>query len=150
LFAEDEARAMNHRRKGTKHLLLGLPRERDGLAAGVLATMGLELSGARLTVEWILGRGDEPVAGKLGWSPRAAKVLDLSVAEARRLDHPGVGTEHLLLGIVREGRSIPPDQGKGIAAGVLETRGLPLRAVRDAVLRAMGAESEGDDGVGER
>ena len=145
ILASEEAQGFNHRRVGTEHLLLGLLREGNGLAALVLTKMGGRLSDARSTVEWILGRGEGEVIREMGLSPRLKKVIELSVEEARGIDHPFVGTEHLLLGIVREGESIPPGEGKGIAAGVLETLGLRLEAVQDEVLRAMGVDTS-DDG----
>lgn len=144
-LAEEEARALNHHHKGTEHLLLGLLREGDGVAARVLTTMGVRLPKARSTVEWILGRGDGVASESMDWSPRARKVLGLAAEEAERLDHPAVDPEHLLVGIIREGRSIPAGQGKGIAAGALETLGVDLRAVQEDVLRAMDTGGSGDN-----
>ena len=129
-LAQDEAQRFNHNYIGTEHLLLGLVSEGDGIAARVLGNLGVELARERSAVEFIIGRGDRIVLGEIGLTPRAKKVIDLAVDEARRLDHHYVGTEHLLLGLVRE--------GEGIAAGVLESLGVNLEKVRTqtiAVLR---------------
>ena len=112
-LAQEEAQRFNHNYIGTEHLLLGLVREGDGVAAKVLENMGVELNKVRSAVEFIIGRGDRPVIGEIGLTPRAKKVIELAVDEARRLNHHYIGTEHLLLGLVRE--------GEGIAAGVLES-----------------------------
>ena len=113
-LAQEEAQRFNHNYIGTEHLLLGLVREGDGVAAKVLNNLGVELNKVRSAVEFIIGRGDRVVLGEIGLTPRAKKVIELAVDEARRLDHHYIGTEHLLLGLVRE--------GEGIAAGVLESR----------------------------
>ena len=109
-LAQEEAQRFNHNYIGTEHLLLGLVREGDGVAAKVLANLGVELNKVRSAVEFIIGRGDRAVLGEIGLTPRAKKVIELAVDEARRLNHHYIGTEHLLLGLVRE--------GEGIAAGV--------------------------------
>ncbi len=121
-LAQEEAQRFNHNYIGTEHLLLGLVREGDGLAAKVLANLGIELNKVRSAVEFIIGRGDRPPTGEVGLTPRAKKVIELAVDEARRLNHHYIGTEHLLLGLVRE--------GEGIAAGVLESLGVNLEKVR--------------------
>ncbi len=121
-LAHEEAQHFNHNYVGTEHLLLGLVRERDGLAAKVLANLGVELNKVRSAVEFIIGRGDRPTTGEAGLTPRAKKVIELTLAEARRLNHHSIGTEHLLLGLLRE--------GEGIAAGVLESLGVTLEKVR--------------------
>src|SRR5215471_10270937 len=100
-LAQEEAQRFNHNYIGTEHLLLGLIREQDGIAAKVLTSQGIELDNAREAVEWIIGRGDREVTGDIGLTPRAKKVIELSVDEARRLNHHYIGTEHLLLGLVR-------------------------------------------------
>ena len=125
-LAQEEAQRFNHNYIGTEHLLLGLVREGEGVAAKVLANLGVDLNKVRSAVEFIIGRGDRPVAGDIGLTPRAKKVIELSVDEARRLNHHYIGTEHLLLGLVRE--------GEGIAAGVLESLGVSLDKVRSQVI----------------
>src|SRR6266699_1737236 len=125
-LAQEEAQRFNHNYIGTEHLLLGLVREGEGVAAKVLGNLGVELNKVRSAVEFIIGRGDRTVAGDIGLTPRAKKVIELSVDEARRLNHHYIGTEHLLLGLVRE--------GEGIAAGVLESLGVSLDKVRSQVI----------------
>src|SRR5512145_2615117 len=125
-LAQDEAQRFNHNYIGTEHLLLGLVREGEGVAAKVLANLGVDLNKVRSAVEFIIGRGDRTVTGDIGLTPRAKKVIELSVDEARRLNHHYIGTEHLLLGLVRE--------GEGIAAGVLESLGVSLDKVRNQVI----------------
>src|ERR671933_1628 len=125
-LAQEEAQRFNHNYIGTEHLLLGLVREGEGVAAKVLGNLGVELNKVRSAVEFIIGRGDRTVAGDIGLTPRAKKVIELSVDEARRLNHHYIGTEHLLLGLVRE--------GEGIAAGVLESLGVSLDKVRNQVI----------------
>ncbi|HYP21714.1 MAG TPA: Clp protease N-terminal domain-containing protein, partial [Chloroflexia bacterium] len=109
VFSQEEAQRFNHNYIGTEHILLGLVREGDGVAAHVLNNLGIELHKVRSTVEFIIGRGDRMVMGEIGLTPRAKRVIELAVDEARRLNHHYIGTEHLLLGLVRE--------GEGIAAG---------------------------------
>ncbi|MCO5215014.1 MAG: ATP-dependent Clp protease ATP-binding subunit [Thermomicrobiales bacterium] len=128
-LAQEEAQRFNHNYIGTEHLLLGLVRENDGVAAKVLANMGVQLSKVRSAVEFIIGRGDSMVTSELGLTPRAKKVLELAIDEARRLNHHYIGTEHLLLGLVRE--------GEGIAAGVLESLGVNLERVRTQVMQVV-------------
>jgi ATP-dependent Clp protease ATP-binding subunit ClpC len=124
-LAQEEAQRFNHNYIGTEHLLLGLVREGEGVAAKVLANLGVDLNKVRSAVEFIIGRGERTVTGDIGLTPRAKKVIELSVEEARRLNHNYIGTEHLLLGLVRE--------GEGIAAGVLESLGVSLDKVRQQV-----------------
>jgi ATP-dependent Clp protease ATP-binding subunit ClpC len=128
-LAQEEAQRFNHNYIGTEHLLLGLVREGDGVAAKVLANLGVELNKVRSAVEFIIGRGDRAVLGEIGLTPRAKKVIELAVDEARRLNHGYIGTEHLLLGLVRE--------GEGIAAGVLESLGVNLEKVRAETVRVL-------------
>src|SRR5687767_13521161 len=125
-LAQEEAQRFNHNYIGTEHLLLGLVREGDGVAARVLSNMGVQLPKVRSAVEFIIGRGETMVMGEIGLTPRAKKVIELAVDEARRLNHHYIGTEHLLLGLVRE--------GEGIAAGVLESLGVSLDKVRNQVI----------------
>src|SRR5512132_1473698 len=132
-LAQEEALRFNHNYIGTEHLLLGLVREGEGVAAKVLANLGVELNKVRSAVEFIIGRGDRAVAGDIGLTPRAKKVIELSVDEARRLNHHYIGTAHLPLGLVRE--------GEGIAAGVLESLGVSLDKVRSQVIRVLSQSS---------
>src|SRR6476646_4356911 len=132
-LAQDAAQRFNHNYIGTEHLLLGLVREGEGVAARVLENMNVELSKVRTAVEFIIGRGDRPVVGEVGLTPRAKRVIELAIDEARRLGHNYIGTEHLLLGLVRE--------GEGIAAGVLESLGVNLHMVRHEVIRVLSQSS---------
>ena len=125
-LAQEEAQRFNHNYIGTEHLLLGLIREQQGVAAGVLAELGIDLSAARAAVEFVIGRGERTVAGGIGLTPRAKRVLEYAVREAKDLAHDSVDTEHLLLGLTWE--------GGGIAACILEARGGDLVTVRDRVL----------------
>ncbi len=128
-LAQEEAQRFNHNYIGTEHLLLGLVREGEGVAAKVLNNLGVELNKVRNAVEFIIGRGDKAVIGDIGLTPRAKKVIELAVDEARRLGHHYIGTEHLLLGLVRE--------GEGIAAGVLESLGVNLEKVRAQTIQVL-------------
>ena len=128
-LAQEEAQRFNHNYIGTEHLLLGLVREGDGVAAKVLSSLNVELTKVRSAVEFIIGRGDRIVLGEIGLTPRAKKVIELAVDEARRLNHHYIGTEHLLLGLVRE--------GEGIAAGVLESLGVNLEKVRTTTIQVL-------------
>ena len=132
-LAQDEAQRFNHNYIGTEHLLLGLVREGEGVAARVLENMNVELPKVRTAVEFIIGRGDRPVVGEVGLTPRAKRVIELAIDEARRLGYNYIGTEHLLLGLVRE--------GEGIAAGVLESLGVNLDKVRHEVIRVLSQSS---------
>src|SRR5438093_8792260 len=132
-LAQDEAQRFNHNYIGTEHLLLGLVREGEGVAARVLENMNVELAKVRTAVEFIIGRSDRPVVGEVGLTPRAKRVIELAIDEARRLGHNYIGTEHLLLGLVRE--------GEGIAAGVLESLGVNLDKVRHEVIRVLSQSS---------
>jgi len=132
-LAQDEAQRFNHNYIGTEHLLLGLVREGEGVAAKVLENLNVELAKVRQAVEFIIGRGERPVLGEIGLTPRAKKVIELAIDEARRLGHNYIGTEHLLLGLVRE-------EG-GIASGVLESLGVSLEKVRHEVVRVLSQSS---------
>ncbi|MGH2544609.1 MAG: Clp protease N-terminal domain-containing protein, partial [Ardenticatenaceae bacterium] len=121
-LAQEEAQRFKHNYVGTEHILLGLIRETDGVAAKVLANLNVELDDVRSTVEYIIGRGERPTPREIGLTPRAKKVIELAVDEARRLKHDYIGTEHLLIGLMRE--------GEGVAAGVLESRGVSLDKIR--------------------
>jgi len=132
-LAQEEAHRFNHNYIGTEHILLGLVREGEGVAAKVLGNLGVELNKVRSAVEFIIGRGDRTVLGEIGLTPRAKKVIELAVDEARRLNHSYIGTEHLLLGLVRE--------GEGIAAGVLESLGVNIERVRAETTRILSQSS---------
>ena len=130
-LAQDEAIRFNHNYIGVEHLLLGLVREGEGVAARVLDSLGIDLSKARSSVEVMIGRGNETTSpSEITLSPRTKKVIELAVDESRKLGHSHVGTEHLLLGIVREGQSV--------GAGVLESMGVNLEQVRHQVIAVMG------------
>ncbi|MGI9096110.1 MAG: ATP-dependent Clp protease ATP-binding subunit [Candidatus Limnocylindrus sp.] len=132
-LAQDEAQRFNHNYIGTEHLLLGLVREGEGVAAKVLDNLSVELAKVRQAVEFIIGRGERPVVGDIGLTPRAKKVIELAIDEARRLGHNYIGTEHLLLGLVRE-------EG-GIASSTLESLGVSLEKVRHEVVRVLSQSS---------
>jgi ATP-dependent Clp protease ATP-binding subunit ClpC len=140
-LAQEEAQRFNHNYIGTEHLLLGLVREGEGVAAKVLSNLGIELTKVRSAVEFIIGRGERTVQGEIGLTPRAKKVIELAVDEARRLGHHYIGTEHLLLGLIRE--------GEGIAAGVLESLGVNLEKVRSEVIKVLTQSGSGPH-AGER
>lgn len=127
--AQEEAQRLNHSYIGTEHLLLGLLGDGETPAARTLRQLGIELDQARKTVESIIGRGDREVFGEVGLTPRAKKVIELATDEARRLRHHYVGTEHLLLGLVRE--------GDGIGARVLTDLGATLDHVRAQVIQVL-------------
>jgi len=122
-LAQEEAQRFNHNYIGTEHVLLGLVRETEGTAAKVLGTLSVELKKVRSAVEFIIGKGESTSNSEIGLTPRAKKVIELAVDEARRLNHHYIGTEHLLIGLMRE--------GEGVAAGVLESLGVTLDKVRD-------------------
>ena len=131
VLAEEEARALNHNYIGTEHVLLGLLREEEGLAARVLVSLGVSLEEVREQVAEIIGQGDEvTLAQQIPFTPRAKKVLELSLREALTLGHRYIGTEHLLLGLARE--------NEGVGARILLDSGVTAEAVRDTVIRALG------------
>jgi ATP-dependent Clp protease ATP-binding subunit ClpC len=121
-IAQEEARSLNHSYIGTEHILLGLVREEEGVAARVLTNLGIGLSKVRSAVEFIIGRGDKPGTGETGLTPRAKKVIELAIDEARQMGHNYIGTEHLLLGLLRE--------GEGVASSVLDSFGITLERAR--------------------
>ena len=140
-LAQEEAQRFNHNYIGTEHILLGLVRENEGTAAKVLGGLGIELNKIRSAVEFIIGKGDTAASGEIGLTPRAKKVIELAVDEARRLNHHYIGTEHLLIGLMRE--------GEGVAAGVLESLGVTLDKVRgetNSVLNKGARSSKGRSG----
>src|SRR5687767_15422933 len=147
-LANQEAQRFNHEYIGTEHILLGLVKEGSGVAANVLKNLDVDLRKIRLEVERIVQHGqggDQVVMGRLPHTPRAKKVIEYSIEEARNLNHSYVGTEHLLLGLLRE--------QEGVAAQVLMNLGLKLEDVREEVLNLLGHNmdpNEGSSGGGER
>ncbi|NDD43998.1 MAG: ATP-dependent Clp protease ATP-binding subunit [Synechococcaceae bacterium WB9_4xB_025] len=140
MLAQEEARRLGHNFVGTEQILLGLIGEGTGVAAKVLKSMGVNLKDARVEVEKIIGRGSGFVAVEIPFTPRAKRVLELSLEEARQLGHNYIGTEHLLLGLIRE--------GEGVAARVLENLGVDLAKVRTQVIRMLGETAEVGAGSG--
>jgi ATP-dependent Clp protease ATP-binding subunit ClpC len=134
-LAQEEAQRFNHNYIGTEHMLLGLVRETEGVAALVLSNLNVELVKVRSAVEFIIGRGERPTPGEIGLTPRAKKVIELAVDEARRLNQTYIGTEHLLVGLMRE--------GEGVAAGVLESLGVSLEKVREETNNILASQSAG-------
>ena len=130
MLAQEEARRLGHNFVGTEQLLLGLIGEGTGVAAKTLKSMGINLKDARVEVEKIIGRGSGFVAVEIPFTPRAKRVLELSWDEARQLGHNYIGTEHLLLGLIRE--------GEGVAARVLENSGVDLNKIRSNVIKILG------------
>ena len=140
MVAQEEARRLGHNFVGTEQILLGLIGEATGVAAKVLKSMGVTLKDARVEVEKVIGRGSGFVAVEIPFTPRAKRVLELSLEEARQLGHNYIGTEHLLLGLIRE--------GEGVAARVLENLGVDLAKVRTQVIRMLGETAEVTSGGG--
>src|SRR4249920_3922353 len=140
-LANQEAQRFNHEYIGTEHILLGLVKEGSGVAANVLKKLDIDLRKIRLEVEKIVQAGPDMVTmGKLPQTPRAKKVIEYSIEEARNLNHNYVGTEHLLLGLLRE--------HDGVAAQVLMNLGLKLEEVREEVLNLLGAGVEPEEATG--
>jgi len=129
-LAQEEARGMNYPYVGTEHLLLGLIREGEGVAAKTLAALGIEADRVRAAVEQMVEKANAPVPPEIGLTPRAKRVLELAVDEARRMGHNYVGTEHLLLGLIRE--------GEGVAARVLNAAGADQNRVRGVIMQMLG------------
>ena len=134
MLAQEEARRLGHNFVGTEQILLGLIGEGTGVAAKVLKSLGVNLKDSRIEVEKIIGRGSGFVAVEIPFTPRAKRVLELSLEEARQLGHNYIGTEHLLLGLIRE--------GEGVAARVLENLSVDLNKVRTQVIRMLGETAE--------
>ena len=134
MLAQEEARRLGHNFVGTEQILLGLIGEGTGVAAKVLKSLGVNLKDSRIEVEKIIGRGSGFVAVEIPFTPRAKRVLELSLEEARQLGHNYIGTEHLLLGLIRE--------GEGVAARVLENLNIDLTKVRTQVIRMLGETAE--------
>jgi ATP-dependent Clp protease ATP-binding subunit ClpC len=129
VLAQDEARELRHNYIGTEHLLLGLLREEEGLAARVLGELGVTLDGIRSDVTSMVGLGDEPTRDQIPFTPRARRVLELSLREATTMRHYYIGTEHMLLGLARE--------GTGVATRILSDRGAPPERIAAAVLEKL-------------
>jgi excisionase family DNA binding protein len=138
-LAQEEAQRLQHSSIGTEHLLLGLLREGEGVAAQVLTNLGIEVDQVRHAVEAIVGRRERIVRGEMALCPRTKKVFELAVEEAQRLNHQFIGTEHLLLGLIRE--------DEGIAAEVLKSFGLQLEQVRTETLRVLRQRQPGQEEV---
>ncbi|MFO8101025.1 MAG: Clp protease N-terminal domain-containing protein, partial [Dehalococcoidia bacterium] len=126
-LAQEEAQRFNHSYISTEHILLGIVSEGTGVGTQVLANLGVDMEKVKTAVEFVIGRGESRSQGEVGLTPRAKKVIELAVDEARHLNHNYIGTEHLLLGLLRE--------GEGVAAGVLESLGVSLEKARAEVLR---------------
>jgi ATP-dependent Clp protease ATP-binding subunit ClpA len=134
VLAQEEARLLNHPFIGTEHILLGLLAEREGVAARALQSLGISLEAVREKVEETIGMAGTAPSGAPPFTPRAKKVLELSLREALQLGHSYIGTEHLLLGLVRE--------GEGVAATVLVSRGAELGRVRQEVMKLVSDGAE--------
>jgi ATP-dependent Clp protease ATP-binding subunit ClpC len=127
VLAQAEAKAFKHNYIGTEHLLLGLLREEEGLAARVLESLDIELDEVRAQVVRIVGEGDEVVAGQIPFTPRAKKILEWSLREALELGHNYIGTEHVLLGLMRENEGVAVEVLNGFDADAEKVRGEILR-----------------------
>jgi len=130
-FAQEEAQQFNHNDISTEHILLALTRDPEGVAARVLSGLGVDLDGIRPQVEGIIGRGANPPQGEISLARPAKKVVELAVDESRRTHQDRIGTQHFLIGLLRE--------REGVGARVLESLGVNLEAVRAAVIRVAGA-----------
>src|SRR3984957_3025054 len=135
VLAQEEARTLKHNYIGTEHILLGLLREEEGLAARVLESLDITVERVRAQVVRIVGSGEEVTSGQIPFTPRAKKVLELALREALSLGHNYIGTEHILLGLVRE--------NEGVAARILRDCGADAERIRNEVIRAIpGAEPD--------
>ncbi|HEX6918732.1 MAG TPA: Clp protease N-terminal domain-containing protein, partial [Actinomycetes bacterium] len=138
VLAQEEARMLNHNYIGTEHILLGLIHEGEGVAAKALESLGISLEAVRSQVEEIIGQGQQAPSGHIPFTPRAKKVLELSLREALQLGHNYIGTEHILLGLIHE--------GEGVAAKALESLGISLEAVRAQVEEIIGHGGQAPSG----
>ena len=137
VLAQEEARMLNHNYIGTEHLLLGLIRESEGVAAKALESLGISLDAVRQQVEEIIGQGQQAPSGHIPFTKRAKKALEMSLRESVQLGHNYIGTEHILLGLIRE--------GDGVAAQVLVKLGADLNRVRQQVIELLhGSRQAGD------
>src|ERR671915_1671237 len=139
VLAQEEARMLNHNYIGTEHILLGLIHEGEGVAAKALESLGISLEAVRQKVEEIIGQGQQAPSGHIPFTPRAKKVLELSLREALQLGHNYIGTEHILLGLIRE--------GEGVAAQVLQKLGADLNRVRQQVIQLLSGYTGGKETV---
>ena len=137
VLAQEEARLLNHNDIGTEHLLLGLIHEGEGVAAKALESLGIRLGAVRSQVEEIIGQGQSAPGGHIPFTPRAKKVLELSLRESQQLGHNYIGTEHILLGLIRE--------GEGVAAQVLVKLGADLPRVRQQVIQLLSGYAGGKE-----
>ena len=135
VLAQDEARALRHNYIGTEHLLLGLLREQEGLAARALGGLDIELEAMRAQVGRIVGSGEEVATGQIPFTPRSKKVLELSLREARAMNHQYIGTEHILLGLVRA--------NDGVAVRLLLDAGADAETIRNAIIRLISGQTGG-------
>jgi hypothetical protein len=142
VLAQEEARLLDHDYIGTEHILLGLIREREGVAAQALESLGISLEAVRAEVEQVIGRGQTTPGPQIPFTPRSKKVLELSLREARSLGHDYIGTEHILLGLIRE--------GEGVAAQVLVKLGADLSRVRQQAIELLSGEPVEQVAVGRR
>jgi ATP-dependent Clp protease ATP-binding subunit ClpC len=141
VLAQEEARMLNHNYIGTEHILLGLIHEGEGVAAKALESLGISFEAVRQQVEEIIGQGPSAPTGHIPFTPRAKKVLELSLREALQLGHNYIGTEHILLGLIRE--------GEGVAAQVLQKLGADVNRVRQQVIQLLpghAGKAEGQPG----
>src|SRR6266851_1874809 len=129
VLAQEEARMLNHNYIGTEHILLGLIHEGEGVAAKALESLGISLEAVRQQVEEIIGQGQQAPSGHIPFTPRAKKVLELSLREARRLGHNYIGTEHILLGLIHE--------GDGVGAQVLRGFGVDFNRARQQIIQLL-------------
>jgi hypothetical protein len=140
VLAQEEARRLDHNYVGTEHILLGLISEGGGVAARALESLGIGLDAVRQQVEEIIGQGQQAPSGHIPFTPRAKKVLELSLRESMQLGHTYIGTEHILLGLVRE--------GDGVAAQVLVRLGADLNRVRQQVIQLLAGRAAAEPGPG--
>ncbi|HJQ91606.1 MAG TPA: Clp protease N-terminal domain-containing protein, partial [Acidimicrobiia bacterium] len=144
VLAQEEARLLNHNYIGTEHILLGLLNEGEGIAAQALESLDIDLASVREEVVKIIGQGQQSPSGHIPFTPRAKKVLELSLREALQLGHNYIGTEHILLGLIRE--------GEGVAAQVLQQLGAELQKVRQTVIQLLsgpaGSEQQSSEPAG--
>ena len=140
VLAQDEARALKHNYIGTEHILLGLLREEEGLAARVLESLDITVEEVRAQVARIVGQGDEVTTGQIPFTPRAKKVLELALREALSLGHNYIGTEHILLGLVRE--------NEGVAARILLDFDADAEKIRNEIIRMLSGPGRRQAGAG--